>query len=203
MMAFILVCAYLLGSIPFGLLLSKLFLDIDIRTIGSGNIGATNVLRSGNKKIAFLTLFCDGLKGVLAVVIAMSFQKQYGDSIPQNILQMLPLLAAIFAILGHVFPVWLKFKGGKGVATALGVIVPFDPILFFAVCLLWLITAKCFRISSLSALIAFGLSPFVSYFLGADISFLMFLIGLFFLLLWTHRDNVCRILNGQEGKIIP
>lgn len=190
-------CAYLLGSIPFGLVWSRVFLKMDIRTIGSGNIGATNVLRSGNKKVALLTLLCDGLKGVLSVMIALFFQKK-GAGFWNDLL---PLCAAILAILGHIFPMWLKFKGGKGVATALGTLLPLSLPLFCVVCVVWLVVAKLFRVSSLSALIAFGIAPFVGYFFALDLPFLVFLSLISLLLLWTHRSNICRIIKGSEGKI--
>ena len=192
-----LLCAYLLGSIPFGLVWSRLLLNVDIRTIGSGNIGATNVLRSGNKKVALLTLLCDGLKGACAVLIAFFLQKKGLDA--GN--PLLPLYAAMMAILGHVFPIWLKFRGGKGVATALGTLLPLHPPLFGIVCLVWLVFAKFFRVSSLSALSAFGIAPCAGYFFDLDVPFLVFLFGLFLLLLWTHRSNISRIMKGEEGKI--
>lgn len=187
--------AYLLGSIPFGLIFGKFFLNMDIRTIGSGNIGATNVLRSGHKKIALLTLLCDGLKGVFAVGISFFLQKRGGY------LENLPMIAALCAVLGHVFPLWLKFKGGKGVATALGVLFALHSLLFCITSFMWLVTAKVFRISSLSALVAFGLTPVVAYILDGRSDMVVFLILLFTLLLWTHRSNIKRLLTGKETKI--
>ncbi len=136
------VLSYLLGSIPFGLLLMRYSQGVDVRTIGSGNIGATNVLRSGNKKIAAATLLLDMSKGAIAVIFALLVTKSSAT---------VPVLCAFAAVTGHIFPIWLGFKGGKGVATALGVLLPLSPFLFLSVALTWLIVAKLLRISSLSA----------------------------------------------------
>lgn len=192
-MILILIFAYLLGSIPFGLIFSRFFLNIDVRAIGSGNIGATNVLRSGNKKIALLTLLCDGLKGVFAVLLAKLYCTAYCG-------ELLILVAAGLAVLGHIFPVWLKFKGGKGVATALGVLLALHPLLCGSVAVIWALIAKIFRISSLSALIAFALSPVIAFTFGVSWEMVGFLVCLFFLLLWTHRTNIKRLIKGQEQK---
>jgi glycerol-3-phosphate acyltransferase PlsY len=180
---------YLLGSIPFGLVFTKLAGLGDIRSIGSGNIGATNVLRTGNKKLAAATLLADMLKGTVAVVIAAY---SLGASAA--------LAAGLGAFLGHVFPVWLKFKGGKGVATFLGVLLGlFWPaaIAFGAV---WLLTAAISRYSSLSALIASAATPFVLYGFGLRPTAILF--ALLAVVLWIkHRDNIRRLLAGTEGRI--
>lgn len=182
--------AYLSGSIPYGLIFSKAFGGIDVRTIGSGNIGATNVLRTGSKKIAALTLICDALKGYIPVVLA----DHYGIETP------LLLVVAYAAILGHIFPCWLKFQGGKGVATALGVFWALSiPLGIFAV-LVWGVTARWMKISSLSALCAFVLAPvFAVFFLSW--SLVIFCLAVAGLILWTHRSNIARLWTGQETSI--
>ena len=183
------IMAYLLGSIPFGVILTKIFGAGDLRSIGSGNIGATNVLRTGRKGLAAATLMGDMLKGTVAVLVAHYF---FGA--------VTALPAAMAAFLGHLFPVWLKFKGGKGVATYLGVtlaLVPFAAVAFAAS---WLLTARLSRYSSLSALVASLVTPFVAAYFGDVVSG-----GVLFLLtivLWvTHRANITRLIAGTEGRI--
>ena len=181
---------YLLGSIPFGLLLTRAAGGPDIRAIGSGNIGATNVLRTGNKVLAAATLLCDMLKGTLAVFAAA----RYGAD-PA-------LAAALGAFLGHLFPVWLKFKGGKGVATYIGLLIGlhWPAALFF--CAVWLAVAAAVRYSSLAALIASALTPLAIWYFGLPKVAALFL--LLTILLWVmHRANIARLLNGTEGKIGP
>lgn len=184
------ILAYLLGSIPFGLILTKLAGYEDIRNVGSGNIGATNVLRTGNKLLAFTTLVMDILKGAAAVWISFISQD------PTII-----LISALFAILGHMYPPWLKFKGGKGVATTLGVMLALMPLLGLTICGIWLIMASIFRISSLAALTALASAPVLSYLWLADEN-LAFLSGVITLLIfWKHKENIKRLLKGQEPKI--
>jgi len=183
------VVGYLLGSIPFGLVLTRVTGGPDLRSIGSGNIGATNVLRTGNKKLAAATLLGDLLKGTAAVLIARHFIS--ADA---------ALIAGLGAFLGHLFPVWLGFKGGKGVATYIGVLLglawPFA-FLFGAV---WIALAFAFRYSSLAALIASALTPVALWFYGLNHVALLFL--LLTVLLWVmHRANIGRLMNGTEGKI--
>lgn len=179
---------YLIGSIPFGLVLCKILGLGDIRDIGSGNIGATNVLRTGNKKVAAATLFLDGLKGFLPVFI-LSYHAQDLASI-----------AAIGAVIGHCFPVWLKFKGGKGVATGLGVILGLSPFVGLLCLLTWLGVAIISKISSFSALIAMALAPVYIYFF-AD-SFYTLPVLFVSVLIWIrHEANIRRILSGTEPKI--
>jgi glycerol-3-phosphate acyltransferase PlsY len=180
---------YLLGSIPFGLLLTRLSGGPDIRNIGSGNIGATNVLRTGNKALAAATLLGDMLKGTAAVLIA---RHVWGGDVA--------LVAGLGAFLGHIFPIWLKFKGGKGVATYIGVLLgitwPFA--LLFGI--VWIAIAFASRYSSLSALIASALTPIALSFLGEPRIAALFL--LLTVLLWImHRANIVRLVNGTEGKI--
>ncbi|RDV01798.1 glycerol-3-phosphate 1-O-acyltransferase PlsY [Undibacter mobilis] len=180
---------YLLGSIPFGLLFTKLAGTEDLRSIGSGNIGATNVLRTGRKGLAAATLLCDALKGTLAVLAA---QHAAGYEAA--------LIAGFGAFLGHLFPVWLGFKGGKGVATYIGLLIGLawpGALIFIG---LWLVVAFLSRYSSLSALVASALTPIALLALGRpEAAALFFLLGI---LLWImHRANIQRLLNGTEGKI--
>jgi glycerol-3-phosphate acyltransferase PlsY len=185
--AFIL--GYLLGSIPFGLILTRLAGTPDLRSIGSGNIGATNVLRTGRKGLAAATLICDMLKGTAAVLIA-----GYCGG-PDA-----AMLAALGAFLGHLFPVWLKFKGGKGVAVYIGVLIGlFWPaaILF---CVLWIATAVTTRYSSLSALVASVVTPIFLWWFGHLALALLFAV-LTLLLFYMHRANIARLQAGTEGRI--
>ena len=190
--AFLLVAfiiGYLLGSIPFGLILTRLAGTQDLRSIGSGNIGATNVLRTGKKGLAAATLLGDLLKGTAAVIIAGSL---WGPNAA--------MLAGFGAFLGHLFPLWLKFKGGKGVATYIGVLLGlFWPAaaIFGAI---WIATALTTRYSSLSALIAGLLTPIFLWFFGHPALASLFAV-LTLLLFWTHRENIKRLQAGTEGKI--
>jgi glycerol-3-phosphate acyltransferase PlsY len=180
---------YLLGSIPFGLILTRLAGTQDIRSIGSGNIGATNVLRTGRKGLAAATLMGDALKGTAAVLIVKWL---HGPE--------LAIIAALGAFLGHVFPVWLKFKGGKGVATFIGILIGlyWPAAVFF--CAVWLIVAWLSRYSSLSALIASAATPAFLAFMGQYAPAVLFL--LLVALLWIfHRENITRLMNGSEGRI--
>jgi glycerol-3-phosphate acyltransferase PlsY len=179
---------YLLGSVPFGLLLMRAAGGPDIRAIGSGNIGATNVLRTGRKGIAAATLLCDVLKGTLAVFAAA----RYGTDAA--------LAAGLGAFLGHLFPVWLKFKGGKGVATYIGLLIGLYWPAALLFCAIWLAVAAVSRYSSLAALIASALTPLDLWFLGLPNVAALFL--LLTALLWVmHRANIARLLAGSEGKI--
>jgi glycerol-3-phosphate acyltransferase PlsY len=184
-----LVGGYLLGSIPFGLVLTRLAGLGDVRKIGSGNIGATNVLRTGHKGLAAATLLLDAGKGAAAVLLA----KLWGPD--------MALVAAFGAVVGHLFPVWLAFKGGKGVATTLGALLALSLPLGAASCLLWLLVAAVFRYSSLAALVAVAAAPVISWFLLADLQMVQ-LTGALALLVWLrHHENIRRLLSGQESKI--
>lgn len=186
--AIALVFGYLLGSIPFGLLITRAAGLGDVRKIGSGNIGATNVLRTGNKGLAAATLLLDALKGTAAVLVAGHFSPDFG------------LLAGFGAFLGHLFPVWLGFKGGKGVATYLGVLLglAWQGMLVFAV--IWLAMAFLFRYSSLAALAAAVVVPIALYFISTpQIAGLFVLMSLIVFI--KHRANISRLLAGTEGKI--
>jgi glycerol-3-phosphate acyltransferase PlsY len=183
--------SYLLGSIPCGLLLTRAAGFGDIRSIGSGNIGATNVLRTGNKLIALLTLLGDFGKGLAAVLIVKAVWP---------LEPLLPGLAALAAVLGHLFPVWLKFKGGKGVATTLGVLAGLAWAVGLLAALTWLVVALLFRYSSLSALIAVALAPAAMWY--ASTGFNAAIVLLIALLVWArHHENIHRLLRGQEPKI--
>ncbi|MDX2222707.1 MAG: glycerol-3-phosphate 1-O-acyltransferase PlsY [Rhodospirillaceae bacterium] len=184
---------YLLGSIPFGLVITKLAGLGDIRAIGSGNIGATNVLRTGRKDLALATLLLDGGKGAIAVVAARAI----GDGAPG---MALALVAGLFAVVGHNFPVWLQFKGGKGVATTIGTMFAANPIVGAAACATWLAVAALFRISSLSALVALAATPLVAWATGDTASIPVFA-GLAALGWARHHANIRRLLAGQEPKI--
>jgi acyl phosphate:glycerol-3-phosphate acyltransferase len=182
------VFGYLLGSIPFGLVLTRLAGLGDVRQIGSGNIGATNVLRTGRKGLAAVTLLADALKGTLAVAIAW----QWGANTA--------ILAALGAFLGHLFPAWLGFKGGKGVATFIGCLIGLKPTAAFAFAGIWLGTAAVTRYSSASALLASAATPVVLWLMGERQMAELFLL-LVVLLWWKHGQNIRRLLAGTEGRI--
>jgi glycerol-3-phosphate acyltransferase PlsY len=180
---------YLLGAIPFGLVVTRLAGTQDIRSIGSGNIGATNVLRTGRKELAALTLFLDALKGTLAVVVA----DRYGG-------QDLAVLAALGAFLGHLFPVWLGFKGGKGVATYIGLLIAFAWQAALAFGLVWLVVAAATRYSSLAGLVASLAAVLYLWFDGYLQEAQLF--ALLTVLMWAkHHANIARLVAGTEGKI--
>lgn len=183
-----LVFGYLLGSIPFGLLLTRAAGLGDVRKIGSGNIGATNVLRTGNKGLAAATLLLDALKGTTAVLIAGHFAPETA------------VWAGLGAFLGHLFPAWLGFKGGKGVATYLGVLIglAWQVALIFAV--VWLVMAFLFRFSSLAALTAAVVVPIALYFMSAPQIAVLFVV-MSVIVFIKHRANISRLLAGTEGKI--
>ncbi|NNJ67901.1 MAG: glycerol-3-phosphate 1-O-acyltransferase PlsY [Boseongicola sp.] len=188
-LALVAVLAYLLGAVPFGIVMSRAFGLADPRSIGSGNIGATNVLRSGSKPAAALTVLLDGAKGGIAVLIARAL---VGEDAAQ--------VAALSAFLGHLYPVWLGFKGGKGVATFLGTVLALSPIVGAAACALWLATFAIFRISSLGGIMAPALTPIAAYLLGhADKTAVLAAMAVF--VWWRHRENITRILKGTEPKV--
>ena len=185
---------YLIGSIPFGLILTKLAGYGDIRKIGSGNIGATNVLRTGNKTLALLTVLCDASKAGVAAIIA-----RYLFGGEQAITA--SLLAGAFGVIGHNFPVWLKFKGGKGVASSFGFILATCwPIALIALAV-WLTMAFIFKYSSLSALTAAILVPFISYFYAPTTEYTWFYSAIVLLVIVRHHANIKRLLHGEESKI--
>ncbi len=182
----VLVC-YFLGSIPFGFILTKFFLKQDIREIGSGNIGATNVLRTGNKSIGYLTLLLDILKAVIPVIfIKINFSEYL-------------FISSLSIFLGHVFPIWLKFKGGKGVATYLGILFCINYILGFVFILVWFLIFLIFKYSSLSSILATFTIPVFYYFFINNENYYFFII-MFILIFFTHRENIKRLLNNTESK---
>jgi glycerol-3-phosphate acyltransferase PlsY len=181
--------AYLLGSIPFGMVITKIMGLGNLREIGSGNIGATNVLRTGNKFAAFLTLVFDAGKGAVAVLLANYF---FGGTAAQ--------IAGVFAFLGHLYPIWLKFKGGKGVAVFLGILLAINFMAGLATCLTWLAAAIIGRISSASALVASAAAPIWLYLIDVKSAVLMAIV--LAILIWVkHKENINRILQGAEPKI--
>jgi glycerol-3-phosphate acyltransferase PlsY len=179
---------YLLGSIPFGLLLTRWAGLGDVRSIGSGNIGATNVLRTGNKKLAAATLLLDALKGTVAVLIAQQFDPLAG------------LIAGLGAFLGHLFPVWLRFKGGKGVATYVGVLLGLAPAMVAVFACVWIATAYLTRYSSLSALLATIVVP-VSFVLMGNLRLAELFAVLTVITFIKHRANIARLMAGTESRI--
>jgi acyl phosphate:glycerol-3-phosphate acyltransferase len=185
----VLLFGYLAGSIPFGLILTRLAGAGDIRAIGSRNIGATNVLRTGRKDLAAATLVCDALKGTLAVLVASHFAGPDAA-----------IAAGLGAFLGHLFPVWLKFKGGKGVATFIGLLIAFAWPVALGFCMVWLLVAFATRYSSLSALIASAATPALLWAWGAPREAALF--AALAVMLWVmHRANIGRLVAGTEGKI--
>jgi len=192
--------SYLSGSIPFGLILTKIFGDQDIRKIGSGNIGATNVLRTGNKYLAATTLILDILKGYAPVVVTQNYFPEYIQ------------LSALLAFLGHIFPFWLKFKGGKGVATYLGILLALSYSLGFLFMFTWVVVSLIFRYSSLSSMFSSLTVLVITFFrenavkainpdfiFAADIKLILFIF--FILIIFTHRKNISNLKNRTEQKI--
>ena len=180
--------SYFLGSIPFGLILTKIFLKKDIREVGSGNIGTTNVLRTGNKYLAALTLLFDLLKGYISVYITLIYYEN------------LTSYSALICFVGHIFPIWLKFKGGKGVATYLGVILALSYKFFFIFGISWLILSFLFRYASLSSMMSSLLVFLYVYFLEIN-NYSLILFIFFVIILYTHKENIVRLKDSKENKI--
>ena len=181
------VYSYLLGSIPFGLVLTKIFLKKDIREIGSGNIGTTNVLRTGKKSLAIATLVLDLLKGYFSIALTFIYF--------ENLIS----YSALICFIGHIFPVWLKFRGGKGVATYLGVVLAFSFKFFLIFGLTWLVLSFLFRYASLSSIISSLIVFVYSYFFINNFSLILFIF--FVIIIYTHRENIVRLKNSEESKI--
>ena len=181
------VYSYLLGSIPFGLILTKIFLKKDIRKIGSGNIGTTNVLRTGKKSLASSTLVLDLMKGYFSIIITFTYF--------ENLIS----YSALICFIGHIFPVWLKFKGGKGVATYLGVVLALSYKFFLIFGISWFILSFLFRYASLSSIISSLIVFVFSYFFNNNFSLILFIF--FIIILYTHRENIVRLKNSKESKI--
>ncbi len=178
--------SYLFGSIPFGFLLSKIFLNIDIRKIGSGNIGATNALRTGNKIIAYSTLILDILKAIIPVLYIKFYYQEF------------IFIAALCAFLGHVFPIWLKFKGGKGVATYIGILTSINIIFGLVFGTIWIIVYFISKYSSLASILSSLSIP--TYILLMNQNNLIFYFIMFVLIFYTHRENIKRLINKEENK---
>ena len=183
----IILISYLLGSIPFGFLLTKIFLNKDIRKIGSGNIGATNALRTGNKTLGYATLILDILKAIIPVIFVKIYFSEY------------LYISSLCVFLGHVFPIWLKFKGGKGVATYLGILCCINIYLGISFGIVWLITFVMFKYSSLSSIVSALSIPIINFLFFNDQIFYFFII-MFILIFYTHRENIKRLLNRTESK---
>ena len=181
------VYSYLLGSVPFGLVLTKIFLKKDIREIGSGNIGTTNVLRTGKKSLAVTTLMLDLLKGYFSIIITFTYF--------ENLIS----YSALICFIGHIFPVWLKFKGGKGVATYLGVILALSYKFFLIFGITWLVLSFLFRYASLSSIVSSLIVFVYSYFFINNFSLILFIF--FIIIIYTHRENIVRLKNSEESKI--
>ena len=180
--------SYFLGSIPFGFILTKIFLKQDIRETGSGNIGATNVLRTGNKFLAILTLVLDFLKGYMTIIITL---KYFNDLI---------LLSALICLLGHIFSIWLKFKGGKGVATYLGILLALSVNYFLIFIIVWVSILLILRYSSLSSILAtFGIFIYEYFFLENNILLFLFISSI--IILYAHRSNILKLINKTETKV--
>tara|TARA_Y100001936_G_scaffold68706_1_gene67704 strand:+ start:63 stop:644 length:582 start_codon:yes stop_codon:yes gene_type:complete len=180
--------SYFLGSIPFGLILTKIFLKKDIREVGSGNIGTTNVLRTGNKYLAALTLLFDLLKGYISVYITLIYY--------ENLIS----YSALICFVGHIFPIWLKFKGGKGVATYLGVISALSYKFFLIFGISWIVLSFLFRYASLSSIISSLLVFLYVYFLEVN-NYSLILFIFFVIILYTHKENIVRLKDSKENKI--
>jgi len=183
----IIIISYFLGSIPFGFLLTKIFLKKDIRTIGSGNIGATNALRTGNKTIGYATLILDVLKAIIPLLFIKIYYIEY------------LYISSLCIFLGHVFPIWLKFKGGKGVATYIGILCCINLYLGILFGIVWLIVFFIFKYSSLSSLVSSLSIPIFNYFIFSD-EIVFFFIIMFVLIFYTHRENIKRLLKHTESK---
>ena len=192
---------YFVGSIPFGLILTKAYGLGDIRKIGSGNIGATNVLRTGNKKIALMTLLLDGIKGAFAIFLT---QKAFDYEILMklnNDIIFFECVVGVAAVIGHCFPIWLKFKGGKGVATGFGIILCFDLLVGILSLVTWLLITKLFKISSLSALVAYFFIPIFIFLNSLENNVFISSIIISCICFFKHTENIKRLLKGSEPKI--
>ena len=183
----IIIISYLMGSIPFGLLLTKIFLNKDIRNVGSGNIGATNALRTGNKSIGYATLISDILKAVIPVIFVKIYYTEY------------LYISSLSVFLGHVFPIWLKFKGGKGVATYVGILSCINIYLGVVFGIIWFVIFLIFKYSSLSSLIGSLSIPIINFFIFKN-EVVFFFVIMFVLIFYTHRENIKRLLNRTESK---
>ena len=182
----IIIISYLLGSIPFGFLLTKIFLKKDIRNIGSGNIGATNALRTGNKTLGYFTLILDISKAIIPILIIKNYFQEY------------IYISGLSVFLGHIFPIWLKFKGGKGVATYVGILFCINYLIGLFFIIIWFILYLIFKFSSLSSLIASLSIPIFYFYYFEDQNYYFYII-MFILIFFTHRENIKRLINKTES----
>ncbi len=189
----LLILFYLIGSLPFALILTKLSGFGDIRNIGSGNIGATNVLRTGNKLLAFIVLSLDILKGFIPFLIMQNYFNEI------NLLN--KIILCHFAVLGHIFPIWLRFKGGKGVATYIGFLFGLNPLIALTFLALWSIVALITKYSSLGSLIGILVTPAYFFFINFNYDVLIFFIYLTVIIAFNHKENIKRLINKTESKI--
>jgi len=192
---------YICGSVPFGLVLTKLHGIDDIRNIGSGNIGATNVLRTGKKSLALMTLILDTLKSYLAIKISLLVITEFDffNTLYQNQLFVISIVG-VFSVLGHCFPIWLKFKGGKGVATGIGVMIAFNPSIGFLGILIWILVFFITKISSFSALVTFFIYPFLLYIFNPN-KFMFVSFSIISLIIFCkHHENILRLIKNEEPK---
>ena len=185
---YVVIYSYVLGSIPFGLILTKIFLKQDLREIGSGNIGATNALRTGKKSLGFATLLLDGLKGYLAILITINLDPSF------------IFLSGLICFLGHIFPAWLKFKGGKGIAVYLGILFAFSLKFGFLFIISWMVILYLSKYSSLSSLIS-SLIIFLYSLFEYDLNQSIFYFIIFIIVIYSHRENLLRLKNKAENKI--
>ena len=185
---YVVIYSYVLGSIPFGLILTKIFLKQDLRKIGSGNIGATNALRTGKKSLGFATLLLDGLKGYLAILITINLDPSF------------IFLSGLICFLGHIFPAWLKFKGGKGIAVYLGILFAFSLKFGFLFIISWMVILYLSKYSSLSSLIS-SLIIFLYSLFEYDLNQSIFYFIIFIIVIYSHRENLVRLKNKTENKI--
>jgi len=185
---------YLISSVAFGLFLGKIFAKIDIREHGSKNIGATNVARVINKKLGLATLLLDGLKGGAMVIIARLIFYNSDN------LEIFLIIVAAIAVIGHIFPIYLKFKGGKGVATSIATIIALDPYIGVAISLIWIVAFILFRISAISSLMAIFSAIIISIFYNS-MAYNIFYFLLFLLILYRHKENITRLIKGSENKL--
>ena len=192
---------YFVGSIPFGLILAKAYGLGDIRKIGSGNIGATNVLRTGNKKIALMTLLLDGIKGAFAIFITReAFNYEILTNLINDII-FFECVVGVAAVIGHCFPIWLKFKGGKGVATGFGIILCFDLLVGILSLITWLLIIKLFKVSSLSALVSYFFIPIFIFLNSPENNIFISSILISCICFFKHKENIKRLFTGSEPKI--
>lgn len=190
-----LIITYFIAAIPFGLLISRVFAKKDIRKHGSNNIGATNVSRVLGKKLGLLTLILDGSKGAITVVLARYYFHDITD------LHLMLVLVATVAVLGHIYPIYLKFRGGKGVATAIATILALDPVIGITISAIWIVAFLLFRVSAVASLVSIFSSSILSFYYHATDSQTIFCLLIFIVIFCRHKENILRLISGEEKKI--